>query len=497
MAMAKKPTNLIEPSSVADAHKTSKTLSGGSAWPSDATWGSDSAWPTDSAWITGAATLAVLLISFLFLQQLYSESTAVFSIQKMAAHTQTGLIILLVAFATMVLVENWRTHKSRSLLLFHRAPLFDANFFAVTLLRYLEHLVLLWLIQLFYRTADEYGFVSKHPFYQPWHQLLDVFFTAYIWLGLPYLLLVRSFKWHADVEQRDCGLLLELGFWSLVKRLPRTSHWVKPDKIAAIPGKTIFLDLLIKMFFLPLMFVFFCDQLSHLMNNLDYLAAGMPKAFVGGEWQHTQWNFDLANLIVSLLFTLHTGLAFCAIAINQRWLPHLTQANPRLIGWLACLLSFPPFIHMIITSHIPGVTGPHLDGPSSVLAQLPNPWIVTFAVLFMGLFYTAYLIATINLGAHFSELTNRGIVRTGLYSWVRHPAYVAKLLGWLCILIPLVGLNMFDGNWTVVGTLSAAYVISVAIYYWRAITEEQHLSEDPNYRAYCDRVRWRFIPGIW
>lgn|GEM_PF-838336 len=485
--MAKKTKNPVEQSSVADTHKTatSPTSSG------------DSARPGDSAWKAGAAALAVLVISILLLQGVYGSGATLFSAQKMAANTQIGLGILLMTFVAMVLVENWRARKFRSLPLFHRPPVLDANFFAVGFLRYLEHLALLWLLQLFYRTADEYGFVNRHPFYQPWHQLLDVFFTAYIWLGLPYLLLVRAFKWQADVEQRDYGLLLELGFWSLMKRLPWTSRWFTPDKVAAIPGKAIFLDLLIKMFFLPLMVVFFCDQLSHLMNNLDYLAAGMPKAFVGGDWQHSQWNFDVANLLISLLFTLHTGLAFCAIALSARWSPHLAQANPRLGGWLACLLSFPPFIHMIVTSHIPGVTGPHLDGPSPILEQFSNPWIATFAILLMGLFYAGYLAATVNLGAHFSELTNRGTVRTGLYSWVRHPAYITKLLGWLSVLAPLVGLNMLDGNWSVAGGLCGAYVVGVAIYYWRAITEEQHLGEDPDYRDYCNRVRWRFIPGIW
>lgn len=479
--MTKKTKNIVEQSPVADSPQSavSKTL------------------PGDSAWLAGAATLGVLLLGILLLQKQYSDGVALLGTINMAVHTQIALVIVLVALIAMVLVENWRCRKFNSFASFSKPPRYDANFFAVGFLRYIERLALLWLIQLFYQTADEYGFANKHPFYQPWHQLLDVFFLVYIWLGLPYLLLMRSFKWHEAVEQRDYGLLLELGFWSLAKRLPWTSHWFTEDKVAAISGKVLFLDLLVKMFFLPLMFVFFCDQLSHLMNNLNYLAAGMPKAFAGGQWQHSQWNFDVANLLISLLFTLHTGLAFCAIALSQRWLSQLTQANPRLIGWLACLLSFPPFIHMIITNHIPGVTGPHLDGPSTVLAQLPSPWIATLSIFLMGFFYTGYLMATVSLGAHFSELTNRGIVRSGLYSWVRHPAYVTKLFGWLCVLIPLIGLNMFDGNWTVVGTLSGAYVISVAIYYWRAITEEQHLSEDPDYQAYCNRVRWRFIPGLW
>jgi protein-S-isoprenylcysteine O-methyltransferase Ste14 len=479
--MAKKSANITEQSSMAETFNpaTRKTL------------------PGDSAWTVGLTTLVVLLVGIFLLRDNYNSGRAWFNTELMAAPTQTALGIVILAFVAMAIAETWRWRNFDSLVSFRKAPVYDVRFFAMGLLRFLEHLALLWLIQLFYQTADEYGFANKHPFYQPWHQLLDVFFSAYIWLGLPYLLLMRSFKWHEQVEQRDYGLLLELGFWSLMKRLPRTSHWLNQDKVAAIPGKSIFLDLLVKMFFLPLMFVFFNDQLSHLINNLNYLAAGMPKAFVDGQWQHSQWNFDAANLITSLLFTLHTGLAFCAIALSQRWLPQLANANPRLGGWLACLLSFPPFIHMIVTSQIPGVTGPHLDGPSPILAQLPNLWIFTLAIFLMGFFYALYLITTISLGVNYSELTRRDIVRTGPYACVRHPAYACKLLGWLCVLTPLIGLNMFDGNWMVAGGLSGAYVISAAIYFGRAMTEEQQLSEDPDYRDYCSRVRRRFIPGVW
>jgi len=35
------------------------------------------------------------------------------------------------------------------------------------------------------------------------------------------------------------------------------------------------------------------------------------------------------------------------------------------------------------------------------------------------------------------------------------------------------------------------------IYTVRALTEERHLKADPDYRAYCDRVKWRYIPRLW
>jgi len=35
------------------------------------------------------------------------------------------------------------------------------------------------------------------------------------------------------------------------------------------------------------------------------------------------------------------------------------------------------------------------------------------------------------------------------------------------------------------------------IYTVRALTEERHLMKDPEYRAYCKKVKYRFIPGVF
>jgi len=36
-----------------------------------------------------------------------------------------------------------------------------------------------------------------------------------------------------------------------------------------------------------------------------------------------------------------------------------------------------------------------------------------------------------------------------------------------------------------------------AVYFVRAWTEERHLLADPEYQAYVQKVRYRFIPGIY
>lgn len=461
------------------------------AAPGTAAW--SEAWLGDTAWVSGLVGVSVLLLGLLVVHGLPEASVIRLDTATMTAPAQAALWALLPTLLIVALTEAIRRRKFAPK--FIPAKGLTAELFGTSLLRYLEHLALLWIIQLFYETAGEYGFANRHPFYLAWHQLYDLFFQAYCWFGFPYVLIMRWLDRYRQSDQSDYGLLLELGFWRLAGLLPKFRDAVPTAKIA---GKSIFLDLLVKLFFLPLMFVFFCDQSKHLFNNLNYLAAGMPRAYVDGQFQHMQWNFDIANVLISLFFTLHTGLAFCAIAGSQRWLRNLkVGVNPYLRGWLACLLAFPPFLHMIITQHLPGVTGPHLDGPSQILAQLPSPWLLSIAIVLMALCYAMFLCATISLGMHYSQLTNRGIVRRGVYAWVRHPAYSAKLIGWLCVMFPLLALNLVDGNWKIAGGLFGAYVAGLLLYGFRAITEEQHLSLDPEYVAYQQHVRWRFIPGVW
>jgi protein-S-isoprenylcysteine O-methyltransferase Ste14 len=49
-----------------------------------------------------------------------------------------------------------------------------------------------------------------------------------------------------------------------------------------------------------------------------------------------------------------------------------------------------------------------------------------------------YTLASVSLGWKASNLTNRGIVTTGVYRFIRHPAYTAKNLAWWIGSIPVI-----------------------------------------------------------
>jgi len=79
------------------------------------------------------------------------------------------------------------------------------------------------------------------------------------------------------------------------------------------------------------------------------------------------------------------------------------------------------------------------------------------------------------------------VVSTGLYAIVRHPMYAAALI-MVAFTPPALG-----SYW---GLLVVIPMIPVLA--WRLLDEERFLRRNlPGYTDYCQRVRYRLIPGVW
>ena len=81
---------------------------------------------------------------------------------------------------------------------------------------------------------------------------------------------------------------------------------------------------------------------------------------------------------------------------------------------------------------------------------------------------------------------NRGIKTGGMYRFVRHPIYAGYLMFHLGLLMLMPSLTNF---------------LLYAIGWWaqilRLLAEERLLSEDPEYRAFMTKTRWRLVPGVF
>jgi protein-S-isoprenylcysteine O-methyltransferase Ste14 len=189
----------------------------------------------------------------------------------------------------------------------------------------------------------------------------------------------------------------------------------------------------------------------------------------------TQW------LIVAM-FMFDTTFATVGYVFTMKPLDaHIRSANPYAAGWMAALICYPPFVMM-------GGNGP-LNYRYATLGE--DGWghwfgghpalLVAWGAVLVAL-TAIYAWATVAFGPRFSNLTHRGILTHGPYSWTKHPAYLSKNVFWWLSTLPFF---VTTGN--INDSIRNTFVLCVVngVYYWRARTEERHLMADPAYRDYA------------
>jgi len=114
-------------------------------------------------------------------------------------------------------------------------------------------------------------------------------------------------------------------------------------------------------------------------------------------------------------------------------------------------------------------------------------WNRTVSVIIVSVSNVLGIITLINLGRSFGILIALRTVKTrGAYGLIRHPMYFTDILlrvGYLFSHASLYTVTVF--------------ILSTACYVYRALLEERFLSRDPEYRRYMQRVRYRFLPGVF
>lgn len=97
------------------------------------------------------------------------------------------------------------------------------------------------------------------------------------------------------------------------------------------------------------------------------------------------------------------------------------------------------------------------------------------------------ILGKLALGRSFGIVpANRGVVARGPYNVVRHPIYAGYVITHLAFVIahPTV--------WNVAVVLAADTSLIA-----RSLIEERVLGTDAAYRAYCARVAWHLVPGVF
>lgn len=110
--------------------------------------------------------------------------------------------------------------------------------------------------------------------------------------------------------------------------------------------------------------------------------------------------------------------------------------------------------------------------------------IALWILIWLNLLADTSLIA---LGRSFSLLPARRSIRVGwMYRFVRHPIYSAYMLA------DAIYVSQLPTVWN-----GLVLIAGAGLFAWRASLEERLLRNDPVYREYCERTRWRFLPFVY
>ena len=313
-----------------------------------------------------------------------------------------------------------------------------------TLTKLLGLLASVGAIALLYWLFPEYG---AQGFYSNYWQALRVVLPAWALVALPYVYFVdRRLR-----EPRDA-------LWQMGRLL--LGQW--QDVSSAVIGQHL-LGWLVKGYYLPLMFTYFCNNLNKLLHYDLNLLHNFQGWF---DWAYfTLYFIDVA--LVSMTYLMSLKLTDT----------HIRSTEPTAFGWLVALLCYEPFWSLIGAQYLSYSNkewGYWLSG---------IPWLYAVWGCLILACVIVYVWATVAFGARFSNLTHRGIITNGPYRYTRHPAYWAKNLSWWLIAMPVLGTSLLS-------TVRSCVLLLMlnGIYYLRAKTEERHLGLDPVYRDYSDWI---------
>jgi protein-S-isoprenylcysteine O-methyltransferase Ste14 len=291
-----------------------------------------------------------------------------------------------------------------------------------------------------------------------------------------YFLYIILFKKNIDIEKERAYFIL-----SAIKKI---SAWIFKDKLnkdlfLSKEEKTSLLFFLVKIYFTPVMLNFLINNLHSLINLFPIFKSYLlTKPFIFSENKITGIVFQTILYAILALDTLifSFGYLFESSGLKNK----VRSVEPTVLGWMVAIICYPP---------INSLSGNILGWYTSDFGEFGNPNLnITMGIVSI-LFFVIYVWASVALGTKASNLTNRGIVSTGPYKFIRHPAYAAKNLSWWIMGIPFI----MEFGFIAVLSLS----LWTFIYYLRALTEEKHLLQDPDYIEYCKKVKYMFLPGIF
>lgn len=284
------------------------------------------------------------------------------------------------------------------------------------------------------------------------HQL---FLDSYLFFVLIALLVLSGYFFWADQYE-----ILKADDWLYLGQSVATG---KVDGLAKCLPK-----IGLKAFFIPLMVVWLDGAILEL-QKLDFFVRG----FSG--------DFAVRLVALGLVFDLFVG------TIGYLFTSRLFNADLKVDNgwrsWFFCLLCYPP-LNQILSLVFKPSDDIHWQQVFAGQDFLYMVWGGILALLWFG-----YWWATLCFGVRFSNLSYRGLVDTGPYRYMKHPAYLCKVCYWWLLTVPFVSPL---GAWGVAQNFACIAGLSW-VYYRRAKEEERFLQGFSEYREYQQRIAGKAV----
>ena len=298
----------------------------------------------------------------------------------------------------------------------------------------------------FYWAFPEY----QGDFYDRYYHFIRLITPTWLALTVPYFFIVTRYM----QDPKD-------GYWHFGRLV--LCQWQDIDFEVL---KQHLLGWVVKLFFLPLMFIYLLDKIT------VYQGAEFSEIFISFQ---TFFDFTFSFLFyIDLLFV--TVGYLCTVRLFDA---HIRTTEYSFLGWSVTLACYQPIWSQLSRFYLdydPGTPWGYWLWDIS--------WLYAFWGTAILLLVAIYVWATLPFGIRFSNLTNRGIVTNGPYRYTKHPAYISKNLSWWMISMPF----LTTGHFSEVIRLSGLLLLLNFIYFMRARTEERHLSLDPNYQRYATYI---------
>ncbi len=306
------------------------------------------------------------------------------------------------------------------------------------------------------------------------------FLRAFAVCGWPYFFLADQFRYSLANTVADQYMTTSVLLRCLM-RGKLTRFW---RRLTSRPSKRMFVSAALRVHFVPVMAEQVSSGITNFVLRYRAQAAQLHLAFTEDSLQTQQTFFAVLFLLTVLAWLVDSNNATMGYFWESRFTKtRFREMDPYLIHWVITLSCYVPFI-FLVNNYL--VTFPHI--PDGSAAMFTSVRVNLFIDVTMTAALLLYMASGSALAFSFSNLSYKRIQTRGPYRFIRHPSITFKII-WFSL-----AFYRFSAAYTFGWFL--CYLTWMGIYVVRAFVEERFLRRFPEYQAYMQQTKYRFIPGI-